>query len=291
MVSNSMTRETMNLSKTYRFLLAKICKNLNVEYNYLMETKNTSETNSIEGSQEPRTYTATTELANLIGADFSDRIEDHWEEWEQLSRNWHMKSFVIAGKKYIAIIWENKQHEGRGDMPDDIKAWYGAVLEWYKIISEYMCSLYLPGTPPYEIKYPKALAYKHTDDADLLIIEWVDNLVSLDDIQHYRVDVPNKHIEPINIFLDDWADAIDHLSQKSGIRKSSSSKSRHWQFIVKMPYGDVIVNDDFWLRLNDNGAQEQLLKNGWYILGKKADEKPVLYLTDGLIASNMKPNE
>ncbi|MBP6911533.1 hypothetical protein KBC03_08280 [Patescibacteria group bacterium] len=83
------------------------------------------------------------------------------------------------------------------------------------MISQHIYTSYLPDKPPYEIAYPKALAYKHTDDADLLIIEWVDNLVSFEYINRNKAKIPNEHIEPINTFLDDWARAISDLSIQS----------------------------------------------------------------------------
>ena len=79
------------------------------------------------------------------------------------------------------------------------------------------------------------------------------------------------------------------LSIKSGIRGlSESNKSRWRQFIVNMPYGNVVVESDFGIRLNGNGTEEETLHNCGYILGRNANEKPVIYLTDGLIASSMK---
>jgi hypothetical protein len=201
-----------------------------------------------------------------------------------------MRSFVFNGKKYIAIIGENKKHKGVEwiqDMPDDIKARYGAVLEWYKTITNHIYNTYLPQKPPYEIKYPKALIYEHTKDKDFVVIEWIENLVSFEDINFWKEKIPGEHAKPINTFLDDWDSAISELSRQCGIRKFSKSKSRYRQFIVKMPYWDVVLNDDFWLRFNDNWAEEELLKNGWYIPGRKGDKKPICYLTDTLIASSI----
>jgi hypothetical protein len=156
------------------------------------------------------------------------------------------------------------------------------------MITNHIYTSYLPGQPPYEIKYPKALAYEHKDKGDVLIIEWIDGLVSFEDINRSRAKIPNEHVNPINRFLDDWDGAIEKLSIKSGIRNHSKSKSRFRQFTVNMPYGDVVVESDFGIRLNGNGVEEETLHNCGYILGKSAKEKPVIYLTDGLVASSMR---
>lgn len=113
------------------------------------------------------------------------------------------------------------------------------------MISEHIYTSYLPKQPPYNIKYPKALAYEHKDNSDIFIIEWLDELVSFEDINRSKVKIPNEHFNPINRFLDDWDNAIEKLSINSGIRNHGESKSRFRQFTVKMPYGDVIVESDF----------------------------------------------
>jgi len=258
-----------------------------------MKLKTIPDKSNIVGSQKkPNRNGTAVELANLIDTDFFDRIQEHWAEWKKMSRNGHMKLFTLNWKKYVAIIGKNEgidKSNNITDMPDDIKAWYGAVLEWYRMISERIYNSYLPDKPPYEIAYPKALKYKHTDDADLVIIEWLNNLVSFEDINRYKVDIPSEHCKPINEFLYDWSNAIAELSQTTGIKKINKSKSKSRQFVVKMPYGDVVVEDDFWLRLNGNGAEEETLKNGGYLVGRKANEKPIVYFTDGLIAADMKP--
>lgn len=255
-----------------------------------MKTTNTPKTTTTEESKIlPHTDIANKELASLLDTDFSTRIQNHRVEWKKISRNGHMKSFDVKWKKIIAIVWENKEDDSITNMPNDIKARYGAVIEWYRMISEYIYTSYLPDKPPYGIRYPKALAYKHTDKSDLLIIEWVDGLVSFDDINRFRAKIPNEHINPIKNFLDDWDSTIEKLSIKSNIRSHSKSTSRFRQFTVDMSYGNVIVESDFGIRLNGNGVEEETLHNCGYILGKNANEKPVIYLTDGLIASSMKP--
>ena len=257
-----------------------------------MKTIETHNSSTTEESQIiSHTNNTAQGLTNLIGNNFSTRIQDHWEEWEQLSRNGHMKSFVLEGKKIVAILWENKKDNSITNMPDDMKAWYGAILQWYKMIADHIYTSYLPDQPPYEIRYPKALAYEHQDKGDALIIEWVDGLVSFEDINRSRAKIPHEHFDPIKRFLDDWDSTIEQLSIKSNIRKNSESKSRFRQFAVKMPYGDVIVESDFWIRLNGNGVEVETLQNCGYILGKSANEKPVVYLTDGLVASSMSPTK
>jgi hypothetical protein len=254
----------------------------------------TDQTNIVGTQMESSARIATWKIANLIDSDFFDYIKEHWSEWKILGWNGNMKLFVLGRKKYVVIIWKNQGVDKSVSvtyMPDDIKAWYGAVLEWYKIISEHIYKSYLPDKPPYEIAYPKPLKYKHTDETDFVLIEWLDNLVSLQDIATWNVRIPSQHISPINKFLHDWDSAIGVLSEDSGIRDSSKYTSKYWQFIVKMPYGDVIVEDDFWLRLNGNGAKEEHLYNGGYLKGTKANEKPIVYFTDCLIAAEMKAKE
>lgn len=257
-----------------------------------MKLKNKPEQTNIVGPQMKASTNITSQkITNLIDPDFFDWIKAHWSEWKKLSRNGHMKSFELDWKKYVVIIWKNQGIDKSNtvtDMPDDIKAWYGAVLNWYKIISEHIYKSYLPDKPPYDIEYPKALKYKHTDESDFVLIEYLDNLVSLQDIANWTVNIPGKHLNPINKFLHDWDRAIEDLSIDSWIRNSSKSKSQYWQFIVKMPYGDIVVEDDFWLRLNGNGAEEEHLYNGGYLFGREAKEKPIVYFTDCLIAAEIK---
>ena len=67
-----------------------------IGYNYFMKPEFISETTRFEGLDRSLDGNQTTsEIINLMGNDFSVRLQEHRKEGKELSRNSHMKSFKL----------------------------------------------------------------------------------------------------------------------------------------------------------------------------------------------------
>lgn len=110
---------------------------------------------------------------------------------------------------------------------------------------------YYPEPPPYELKFPKILFHTHDHGKEVTITEFIDNLATFEKINNHSIKVPSSHINFINDFIDDWHNVIfrhasnNELTSDSYLNLQYGYLNKYRDFTVKMPYGNLLVSDDF----------------------------------------------
>jgi len=210
------------------------------------------------------------QLKTLLDWDFSNRLKEESIQLTKLNKTGSVQSFLLHDKKYVLVLSGDHKADYSGLGFVDLKARYGAVLKWYKLVYNKIIDQYAPEMPPYELKFPKIMYYKHTDDKDITVLEYI-KLATLEDVSLGRVKIPKEHVSPINQFLHDWNYAMCQIYRERNIPLSS----RYWT--VEMPYGVVTLADDFWWGWN---FSSDILHNVAYALDSQGE--PEIYLTDAL---------
>lgn len=216
-------------------------------------------------------------LKEILDDDFFTRIESEAAGAELLNDTGSVKTFVHDGKTYVAIIGADAPYHGV-----DYKARYTAVIAWYKRIYNRICDMYgSPEALPYTFALPAIYAHTRARGGSVMIVEYVDDLCTLEDISRGKVTVP-WHTNPINQFLHDWHAATISLGIET---KASLGSNQILKFVIHMDGARtrVILRDDF------QSWDEDFLRNVGYSPSRSTKEKPYIVLTDALIAIEAEP--